>query len=216
MRLIRWMTATLALCAAPAFASNYAQCLIDNLAESKSGAVHVAALSMCIAKYPDGFFTIKRGSGRGLLGFKSADACTVDKARNASWHYSATMIRNSCECLYGQPVTDTHMCARYALPPGVIEQHPDANTEAKRIAVEHHYRRIYAAHPDADALFASADFLRWARAAPQRKASLQSGKTDDVISLFSAYKMQIVIQTPTSPAAVNWSDFTPVDTPANR
>lgn len=191
MPMVRWMAAALALCAAPAFASNYAQCLIDSLAESKSSAVHAAAVSMCGKKHPDGFFTLQRGTGRGLLGYKSADACTVEKARNASWQHSAAIIRQACECLYGQPVTDTQMCVRYVLPAGVIEQHTDATTEAKRIAVEHHYRRIYAAHPDADTLFVSADFLRWAAAAPQRQAALQSGKTGDIIALFTSYKAQL-------------------------
>lgn len=191
MPMVRWMVFALALCAAPAFASNYAQCLIENLAESKSGAVHTAAMSLCGATHPDGFFTIRRGAGRGLLGYKSAESCTVEKARNASWQPSAAMIRKSCDCLYGQPVADSQMCARYSLPAGVLEQHPDATTEAKRIALEHHYRRIYAAHPDADALFVSADFLRWAGAAPQRQAALQSGKTGDIIALFTNYKAQL-------------------------
>jgi hypothetical protein len=186
----RTLIAALAFAAIPAWA-NYAQCLIENLANSKSATVHAAAVNLCKSQNPDGFYVIKRGAGRGLLGPKSPEACTIERAKNASWQASAVMIRHACGCLYGQPASDLDMCERYQMPDGVQGQHAPIRSPSQQIALEHHYRRIYAAHPDADAIFASRDFMAWASQTAERKAALLGGKTGDIIDLFSAYKAQL-------------------------
>jgi hypothetical protein len=83
------------------------------------------------------------------------------------------------------------MCARYTLRQDILDQHPSFTTDAQRLALEHHYRRIYAAHPDADALFSSRDFLVWVSQSTERKAALSGGGTGEIIAMFSAYKAQL-------------------------
>lgn len=75
----------LAALGTPALAADYATCLLDNLPGVKNGPAHAAALNLCGSKYPDRFFEVRRGSGRGLLGPKSPEQCTLDKARDTAW-----------------------------------------------------------------------------------------------------------------------------------
>lgn len=77
-------TAALATLGSQALAADYATCLLDNLPGVKNGPAHAAALNLCGSKYPDRFFDVRRGSGRGLLGPKSPEQCTLDKARDTS------------------------------------------------------------------------------------------------------------------------------------
>lgn len=83
-----------------AIAGNFATCLLDNLPGTQNGAVHAAAISMCEQKHHGKFYEIEQGSGRGLLGYSSGTACTIDKGKNTTWSGSAYMIRQACECLY--------------------------------------------------------------------------------------------------------------------
>ncbi|KAB0773154.1 hypothetical protein ACV4WP_28245 [Pseudomonas aeruginosa] len=53
-----------------------------------------------------------------------------------------------------------------------------------------HLRRIYAAHPDADAIFASAEFRAWMARYPAYQRIAAEGTTQDVIEMFTAYKNQ--------------------------
>ena len=186
----RWLGALLAFSTAPVWAANYAQCLLETLANSQSGVVHAASVSLCTTKNPDGFYTIKRGSGRGLFGFKSADVCTIESAKNTRWQPSAVMIRRACTCLYSEPSSDTDMCERYVLSQDILIQHPDGAAGKKRLALEHHYRRIYSAHPDADHMFGSKAFWAWVAEYKRREAALSEGKTQEIISLFKAYKAE--------------------------
>lgn len=190
LRFVRGIVAALAMVSAPAWA-NYAQCLIENLASSQSGAVHAAAVTLCTAKFPDGFYTIERGSGRGILGFKSPEACTIASAKNTSWQPSAGLIRNACNCLYSAPTGAVSMCARYQLRQDILVQHPGFTTDAQLLALEHHYRRIYTAHPDADEIFNRKDFQAWWVNDPARAKVLTSGDTGQIIKLMSDFKAHL-------------------------
>ena len=124
----RWMVAAaLAALGTPALA-DYATCLLDNLPGVKNGPAHAAALNLCGSKYPDRFFEVRRGSGRGLLGPKSPEQCTLDKARDTSWQPAAGMIMRACGCLYTPSAGPTDMCERYPLSAEIRAQHPLVNT----------------------------------------------------------------------------------------
>lgn len=180
--------AALALAASPAWA-NYAQCLLESLPGTQNAPAFGAAMQMCGQKYPDRLFDIKRGEGRGLLGYKTANACTVDKGKATSWQPAAYQIKAACDCLYGESRGDWDMCQRYEIPPGVREQHTNSKTVKEQIALEHHYRRIYTAHPDADALFDRKDFQAWWVKDPAKAKIMSSGSTQQIIKLMSDFKM---------------------------
>lgn len=172
----------------PACAADYATCLLDNLPGVKNGPAHAAALNLCGSKYPDRFFDVRRGSGRGLLGPKSPEQCTLDKARDTSWQPAAGMIMRACGCLYTPSAGPTDMCERYPLSAEIRAQHPLVKTDAELLKLETHYRKIYAAHPDADALFARKDFWAWVTQDKGRENAIIKGSTDTVIRTMSDFK----------------------------
>ncbi|MDT4863638.1 hypothetical protein FQZ97_983540 [compost metagenome] len=57
-------------------------------------------------------------------------------------------------------------------------------------ATNEHLHRIYAAHPDADAIFASADFIAWMARYPAYQRIAAEGTTQEVVEMFTAYKNQ--------------------------
>ncbi|WP_207884584.1 hypothetical protein [Pseudomonas sp. 30_B] len=70
---------------------------------------------------------------------------------------------------------------------------PQVSTDSKPAvdaAVDEHLNRIYAAHPDADAIFASADFRAWMTRYPAYQRIASEGTTQEVIEMFTAYKNQ--------------------------
>lgn len=187
----RWMVAAaLAALGTPALAADYATCLLDNLPGVKNGPAHAAALNLCGSKYPDRFFEVRRGSGRGLLGPKSPEQCTLDKARDTSWQPAAGMIMRACGCLYTPSAGPTDMCERYPLSAEIRAQHPLVKTDAEQLKLETHYRKIYTAHPDADALFARRDFWAWVTQDKGRENAITKGSTDTVIRTMSEFKAQ--------------------------
>ncbi len=62
--------------------------------------------------------------------------------------------------------------------------------QAAESAKADHYRQIYAAHPDADTLFTSAEFRQWLSSNPKFQQTAVTGSTQDVISMFSAFKQR--------------------------
>lgn len=168
-------------------AANYAACLLDTLPGTQSQAAFLAGMQMCADKHRDRFFTIKRGEGRGLFSYKSPNACTAEKAKTTAWQPAAHQIRVACECLYGESFGEWDMCQRYALPAGIREQH-NPKTVAAQLQLEHHYRRIYEQHPDADDIFNRRDFQAWWLNDPARTKILTNGNTNQIINLISAFK----------------------------
>lgn len=182
-------SAVFAVLSMPAFAANYADCLLDNLPGVKNAQAHAAALKICASKFPDRFFDVRRGSGRGLMGAKSPEQCTLKNARDTSWKPSAAMISRSCACLYATSSGPTDMCERYTLPSNIREQH-SIQSDAQLLQIETHYRRIYTAHPDADALFANRSFQSWWLNDPAKAKILSEGTTKQIIKLMSDFKTQ--------------------------
>lgn len=178
------------LFAGSAFSADYATCLLDKLPGVKNAPAHAAALNLCAQQHPDKFFEVRRGSGRGLLGPKSPEQCTLDKARDTSWQPAAGMIMRACGCLYTPSAGPTDMCERYPLSAEIRAQHPLVKTDAELLKLETHYRRIYTAHPDADALFARKDFWAWVTQDKARENAIIKGSTDTVIRAMSEFKAQ--------------------------
>lgn len=58
-------------------------------------------------------------------------------------------------------------------------------------AKDEHYRQIYAAHPDADAIFSSANFRQWVATNPRFQNTASTGSTQEVIAMFSAFKQRV-------------------------
>lgn len=186
----RWST-VLALVIGPTtacFAADYATCLLGKLPGVKNAPAHAAALNLCAQQHPDKFFDVRRGSGRGLLGPKSPEQCTLDKARDTSWQPAAGMIMRACGCLYSPSAGPTDMCERYPLSAEIRAQHPLVKTDAELLKLETHYRKIYTAHPDADALYQRKDFWAWVTQSKTREDSLIKGSTESIIRVMSEFK----------------------------
>lgn len=178
----------IAAAAKTAFAADYATCLLDKLPGVKNAPAHAAALNLCAQQHPDKFFEVRRGSGRGILGPKSPEQCTLDKARDTAWQPAAGMIMRACGCLYTPSAGPTDMCERYPLSAEIRAQHPLVKTDADLLKLETHYRKIYAAHPDADALFARKDFWAWVTQDKAREQALTKGSTADVVRVLGDFK----------------------------
>ena len=71
-------------------------------------------------------------------------------------------------------------------PPQVNQVQP-ATSEAETAA---HYQAIYQAHPDADAVATSAQFQHWLTMYPTYRTVMESGSTQQIIEMFTAFKMQ--------------------------
>lgn len=64
-----------------------------------------------------------------------------------------------------------------------------------------HYHKIYAAHPDADSIVMAQSFVEWTADNSEWKRILESGSSDEVITLISAYKAHLYSRRPTQSAA---------------
>ena len=92
-------------------AGDFATCILDKMPGTSNGAAQAAIHRSCIAEYPGGFTAIKRGSGRGIFGFKDQNACVIKKAKDTPWQYAAGAISIACFCLYKVPDFDGDMCS---------------------------------------------------------------------------------------------------------
>ena len=73
---MRPILACLLLISAPAWAANYATCVLDKMPGAANWATHAAVLQTCSQEHPERFSGVKKGSGRGLFGFDDGNACT--------------------------------------------------------------------------------------------------------------------------------------------
>lgn len=96
--------AILALIAsAPAWAANYATCLLDKLPGTQNDVAANATMQVCTGKYPGGIQAVAQGSGRGMFSFESGAACTAKKAGDTRSHRAASLIGMACRRLYDEP-----------------------------------------------------------------------------------------------------------------
>lgn len=94
---IRWIIAALTLAAAPAWAANYATCLLDKLPGTQNDSAASAIVSVCRSKYQG---EVKQGSGRGFFGYDSGAECLADKAKETRSSRAANLMGWACDRLY--------------------------------------------------------------------------------------------------------------------
>ena len=98
---------------APAWAANFATCILDKMPGTQNGAVHAAVFQTCGQEHPSRYSGVEKGSGRGLFGFSDGNACTLKKAASTSFQPSAGAIAIACRCLYDQQQANGQMCANF-------------------------------------------------------------------------------------------------------
>ena len=98
----RHLALVLTLAAAPAFAADFATCLLDRLPGVANDTAAYATRQVCLGKHPGGIEAVMQGSGRGLLGFDSGAECTAKKAGDTRSNQAALLIGMACRKLYDE------------------------------------------------------------------------------------------------------------------
>ena len=88
------------LTAAPAFAANYATCVLDKMPGVANDVAAYAVYNTCHDKYPG---DVEQGSGRGFFGYASSTECIADKARDTRSAKAAQFVGVACRKLYDEP-----------------------------------------------------------------------------------------------------------------
>lgn len=96
---------TLLVCPTIAMASNFAECLLDNLPGVQNDATAYAAAQLCTSKYPERYDSIEQGSGRGFFSYESGAECALDKGADTQSSSAAGQIRVACNRLYNPQQT---------------------------------------------------------------------------------------------------------------
>lgn len=96
--------AVLALVASPAFAGDYATCLLDKLPGVANDVAARAIVQVCVSENPGGMLAVPQGSGRGFFGYKSGAECAAKKASDTRSEVAAGLIWAACRKLYEEPV----------------------------------------------------------------------------------------------------------------
>ena len=165
------LTATLA---APAFAANYATCVLDKMPGVANDVAAHSVYQLCLQEHPGGLAAVPQGSGRGFFGYDSGAECTAKKAGDTRSQRAAYIIGGACRKLYDEPTLTNKVTPK---------------TQGSS-AQEIHMKKIYAAHPDADEIYASSGFSYWIARTPEFKNTLSQGTTQEVIDMFSSYKRE--------------------------
>ena len=97
----RPITALLLAACAPAWAANFATCLLDKLPGTQNDVAAQAIYQVCNSKH-GGIQTVAQGSGRGLFGYDSGAECTAKKAGDTRSNQAAHMIGVACRKLYDE------------------------------------------------------------------------------------------------------------------
>lgn len=115
---MRYIAAALLLTlTVPAWAGNFATCLLDKLPGTANQPTHGAVFQTCTKNYPGRYFDIKKGSGRGIFGFADGNSCVIKKAKNTPYELSSMQVAFACRCLYDSPSYEGEMCQ--TPPPGL-------------------------------------------------------------------------------------------------
>ena len=97
---MRHITAALLLTlAAPAWAANFATCILDKMPGTQNDVAAQAIYQVCKSKH-GGIEAVAQGSGRGLFGYDSGAECTAKLANDTRSSQAAHMIGAACRKLY--------------------------------------------------------------------------------------------------------------------
>lgn len=91
---------TILLAWAPAWAANYATCILDKAPGAANDVAAQAVIQLCLAENPGGLQAVQQGSGRGWFGFKSGPECTAKKAGDTRSNQAAAIVGAACRRLY--------------------------------------------------------------------------------------------------------------------
>lgn len=103
IRPMRRFFALLLLAASPAWAANFATCILDKAPGVANDTAAQAVYQVCLAEHPGGIQAVPQGSGRGLFGFSSGAECTAKKAGDTRSNQAAHMVGVACRRLYDEP-----------------------------------------------------------------------------------------------------------------
>lgn len=98
----RTLPALLLLTAAPAFAANYATCVLDKMPGVANDVAAHSVYQLCLQEHPGGLAAVPQGSGRGFFGYESGAECTAKKAGDTRSQQAAYMINGACRKLYDE------------------------------------------------------------------------------------------------------------------
>ena len=87
----------------PAFAADYATCLLKNLPGLQNEAAARAAIQLCLEEHPLGINGVEQGSGRGVFGYESGAKCAMKKAASTRSQVAGNGIYMACRLLYDEP-----------------------------------------------------------------------------------------------------------------
>jgi len=103
---MRRFLALLLLAASPAWAANYATCILDKAPGVANDTAANAVHQLCMSEHPGGLQAVPQGSGRGLFGFSSGAECTAKKAGETRSNRAAAMVGVACRRLYDESEID--------------------------------------------------------------------------------------------------------------
>lgn len=95
-------TLLLAAVAGPAFAANYATCILDKMPGVANDVAARAVYQVCKKEHPGSLNAVVQGSGRGFFGYSSGAECTAKKASDTHSQQAAYMIGAACRKLYDE------------------------------------------------------------------------------------------------------------------
>ena len=87
---------------APAFAANYATCILDKMPGVANDVAARAVYQVCKKEHPGSLNAVVQGSGRGFFGYNSGAECTAKKASDTRSQQAAHMIGAACRKLYDE------------------------------------------------------------------------------------------------------------------
>lgn len=103
---MRRFLALLLLAASPAWAANYATCILDKAPGVANDTAAHAVHQLCLSEHPGGIPAVPKGSGRSFFGFKSGAECTAKKAGDTRSNQAAHMVGVACRRLYDEDAFD--------------------------------------------------------------------------------------------------------------
>lgn len=90
--------------------NNYAQCILDNMPGTNNMQTRGLIHNQCREQYPDMYYSIEKGSGRGLITYDNGHECTIAHAKDTLNDAAVTNIRQACSCLYDEPDSKDQRC----------------------------------------------------------------------------------------------------------
>ena len=99
---LRSLIAATLLSCAPAWAGNFATCILDKMPGTQNDVAAQAIYQVCNSKHTGGLQAVAQDSGRGLFGYDSGAECTAKLANDTRSNQAAHMIGAACRKLYDE------------------------------------------------------------------------------------------------------------------